>query len=576
MSLYYRNQAETSRGATYEGLIYLNYPPDATLQDSINIKQQDDLLVKTRGFNRKAVIDNAGNTKFISKGASINAGFPINDRTEIFLTALVNSRKIDRGTFYRLPRDSSRINYILYPDGVKPRGRSNTADASFIAGVKGKTKNEIHWDLSSSYGINSVRGMSTNSYNETQTLILGANAQTSFYTGTDLFKQLISDINFSKQFLPTANQIKTLNLAGGAELRLENYQTKPGEEASWKNYDIINYPRFNVSGPENIVNKSRNVLGAYVELESEFKNNLLFNIAGRYEYYSDYGGNIALKVATRYKLSSKILVRASVNNGFRAPSLQQRYSTNIGYTLNARRETIVAGTFPNTHEVVRALNVPLLTAEKTINVGGGFTATILKNVNLTVDAYWIQIKDRIVLSGSFVRIPGDTLDKILEQYPELDAISRVSFFANAINTRTKGIDIVLDGYWSSKGESLGISLAANFNSTSIYGPVKTSDKLETISGSTNTLFNSEDRIRIEKGQPGSKIILSTIYRTGNIKLMIRNTRFGKTMIAPPLSLPVENFSSKILTDVSLSYSLKKWATITMREQIILLMFILIV
>ena len=157
------------------------------------------------------------------------------------------------------------------------------------------------------------------------------------------------------------------------------------------------------------MNKSRNVLGAYVELESEFKNNLLFNIAGRYEYYSDFGSNIALKLASRYKLSSKLLLRASVNNGFRAPSLQQRYSTNIGYTLNARRETIVAGTFPNTHEVVRALNVPLLTAEKTINVGGGFTATILKNVNLTVDAYWIQIKDRIVLSGSFVRIPGDSL-----------------------------------------------------------------------------------------------------------------------------------------------------------------------
>ena len=561
LSVYYRNQAETFRGASYEGLIYLNYPTGATLQDSINIKQQDNLLVESRGFNRRAVIDNAGNTKFISKGISINGGFPLNDRTEIFLTALVNSRKIDRGTFYRLPRDSSRINYILYPDGVKPRGRSNTADVCFMAGVKGKTKNEIHWDISNSYGINSYKGLSTNSYNETQTIILGANAQTSFYTGTDLFKQLTTDVNFSKQFLPNANQIKTLNLGWGAEWRLENYQTKPGEEAFWKNYDTVNYPRFNVAAPENIVNKHRNVMGAYVELESEFKNNLLFNIAGRYEYYSDFGGNMAVKLATRYKLSSKLLLRASVNNGFRAPSLQQRYFTSINYTLNVRRETILAGTFPNTHRVVRALNVPLLTAEKTINVSGGFTTTFLKNVNLTVDAYWIQIRDRIVLSGSFDRRPGDSLHKILSQYPELDAINRVSFFANAIYTRTKGVDIVLDGNWSSKSESIGISLAANFNTTRIYGPVKTSDRLATISGSSNTLFSSEERTRIEKGQPGGKIILSAIYQTGNIKLMIRNTRFGKTMIAP-LSLPVESFSSKILTDVSLSYSLKKWATVT--------------
>jgi iron complex outermembrane receptor protein len=561
LSVYYRNQAETFRGATYEGLIYLNYPTGATLQDSINIKQQDDLLVKSRGFNRRAVIDNAGNTKFISKGISINGGFPVNDRTELFLTTLVNSRKLDRGAFFRLPRDSSRINYFLYPDGVQPRGRSNTVDVSFIAGVKGKTKNEIHWDISSSYGINSRRSMSTNSYNETQTFILGANAQTSFDNGTDNFKQLTSDINFSKQFLPTANQIKTLNLGWGAEWRLENYHTNLGEEASWKNYDTVNYPLVPEPGPENVLNKTRNVLGAYVEMESEFKNNLLFNIAGRYEYYSDFGGNMAVKLATRYKLSSKILLRASVNNGFRAPSLQQRYSTSIGYGLNENRETVVGGIFPNNHKVVRALNVPLLTAEKTINVSGGFTSTVLKNVDLTVDAYWIQIKDRIVVSGNFVRKDGDSLDKILDQYPELDAITRVSFFANAINTITKGIDIVLDGNWGSKTESFGISLAANFNSTSIYGPVKTSDKLATISGSSNTLFNSEDRTRIEKGQPGSKIILSTIYRTAKIKFMIRNTRFGKTMIAP-LSLPVENFSSKILTDVSLTYSPKTWIAIT--------------
>ena len=181
-----------------------------------------------------------------------------------------------------------------------------------------------------------------------------------------------------------------------------------------------------------------------------------------------------------------------------------------------------------------------------------------------VDAYWIQIKERIVISGNFVRIPGDSLHKILSQYPELDAINVVSFFTNARNTRTKEIDIVLDGYWSSNSESLGISLAANFNSTRIYGPVKTCDKLATISGSSKTLFNSEDRARIEEGQPGSKIILSMTFKTGKIILNIRNTRFGATSIAPLIDNKEsrEFFSSKILTDVSLTYSPKSWITIT--------------
>jgi len=560
-STYFRNQAATYRGATYEGLVYLNYPDGATDADRTRIKQQDDLLVTSRGFNRRAVIDNAGNTKLNSKGFVMNGGFPVNDRTEIFMTAIINSRKLDRAAFFRLPRDSSRINYILYPDGVQPRNRSNTVDVSALAGVSSKTKNDLRWDIISSYGINSVRNSSTNNYNVSQTLILGENAQTSFYNGTDIFKQLTNDINFSKQLLPKGIQFNKLSLGWGGEWRLENYQTKLGEVAFWKNYDPLNYPQFNVSGTDNVVNKSRNVFGAYAELESELKNNLLFNIAGRYEYYSDFGGNIAGKLAARYKLSQKVLLRASVNNGFRAPSLQQRYFTSISATLTPTRQETIGGTFPNTHAVISALNVPSLTAEKTLNISGGFTSTFLKSIHLTADAYWIQIKDRIVVSGSFVRRPGNALDGILDLYPQLDAVNQVSFFSNAINTRTKGIDIILDGNWNNNKGRLGIMLAANFNSTRLYGPITTSDKLLTISGSSNTLFNAEDSIRIEKGQPRSKIILLMTYKAAKIKLNIRNTRFGKTIIAPT-GLPQETFSPKILTDISLTYSLKKWIAFT--------------
>jgi iron complex outermembrane recepter protein len=328
-SAYYRNQAATFRGATYEGLIYLNYPDGASEAERARIKEQDDMLVRSRGFKRNAVADNAGNTKLNSKGFVINGGFPINERIELFMTTIVNGRKLDRGVFFRLPRDSSRINYILYPDGVQPRSRSNTVDVSAIAGIKGKTKKELYWEVVSSYGINSVRNLSTNNYNVTQTFTLGKNAQTSFYSGTDIFKQLTNDINFSKQLLPKENQFKSLNLGCGAEWRMENYQTRLGEEASWKNYDTANYPLVSEPGPENILNKTRNVFWAYVEIESELKNNLLVNISGRYEYYNDFGGNIAGKIAARYKLSPKFLVRTSVNNGFRAPSLQQRYFTSI-------------------------------------------------------------------------------------------------------------------------------------------------------------------------------------------------------------------------------------------------------
>ena len=54
-----------------------------------------------------------------------------------------------------------------------------------------------------------------------------------------------------------------------------------------------------------------------------------------------------------------------------------------------------------------------------------------------MDAYQIDIDDRIVLSSQFIRA-NPTVDTILGAQP----VSRVQFFANAVDTRTRGIDIV--------------------------------------------------------------------------------------------------------------------------------------
>lgn len=553
----YRRQDVTERGGTYEGPVYLNYSSNASLDDPK--RKLDDLLVQTRGFNRKAAFDNAGNSQSVSKGFVINSACLINASTELLWTAILNSRKIDRGGAFSFPKDSAGVNYFLYPDGFQRRNKTHTMDASFNTILKGKTKSEWYWDAGSRFGINSLRSTSTNNNNASQTLILGANAPTSFYSGTDIFKQFTNDLNITKQF-------RELNIGWGAEWRWENYRSKPGEEASWKNYDPAHYSQGSGggSGPENALNKHRNVFGAYVELEPEIKNNLLFNIAGRYEHYSDFGSNLAAKLAARYKLSQRFMIRGSVNNGFRAPSLQQGDLTSLNgvtVTRGGIRVETSGGIFPNTHEVVKVLGVARLTAEKTINVNGGFTSTLFKRIHITVDAYWIQIKDRIVLSGGFDRTENSRIDLILDRYPSLDYVGGIQFFTNSINTRTKGLDIVIDGNWSNKTESLGLNLSANFNSTRLYGPVKTSDTLATIPQSSNTIFNSDERTKIERGQPNSKIILSMTYKTRRIKLNIRNTRFGVTAIAPLLRRP-ETFSPKIITDVSLTYSSKSWATFT--------------
>ena len=53
-------------------------------------------------------------------------------------------------------------------------------------------------------------------------------------------------------------------------------------------------------------------------------NGALF-VAIRGEHYSDFGENVSGKLAARYDFTPGFALRASVQNGFRAPSLQQQF-----------------------------------------------------------------------------------------------------------------------------------------------------------------------------------------------------------------------------------------------------------
>jgi iron complex outermembrane receptor protein len=107
-------------------------------------------------------------------------------------------------------------------------------------------------------------------------------------------------------------------------------------------------------------------------------------------------------------------------------------------------------------------------------------------------------------------------------------------------------------------------LGANFTQTRLFGDIKAPGKLIADSVTTNTLFGRNQRGRLEHEQPDSKIILLPNYRTNKLRLLVRNTRFGKTGVRPnnPVLNPDENFSPKVLTDLSFSYTPKSWLPFT--------------
>jgi iron complex outermembrane receptor protein len=374
----FRSQASTFRGGSYEGTVYYKIPTGASPAQQDLIIALDNQKIKDRGFNRKIPIDNVGNSEFMIAGLLINGGYTLHKKTEIYWTGIINQRKVVRQMSYRFPKNTEQVNAALYPDGFQPISKPNTADLTLMGGLKGETDHGWQWQATSAYGSNALSAHVTHTNNASQSY-LGVLAPTSFYTGRNIYVQATQDFNFAKEFLHLPGRMKSLNLAWGVEGRWENLRIKQGEEASWKNYDSTGKTQAGAGGisPEDALNKNRYALGSYLDLESQLTKRLLVDVAARLEQYSDYGGNFAAKLSTRYDISELFAFRASVSNGFRAPSLQQRYTQSINMAVSNVAGVLVPayrGIFPNDHEVTKALGIPSLNAEKSVHLSAGLTA----------------------------------------------------------------------------------------------------------------------------------------------------------------------------------------------------------
>ena len=100
-----------------------------------------------------------------------------------------------------------------------------------------------------------------------------------------------------------------------------------------ENFDIASDPR-NVAGQfigvaSSTVHGSRDVSSVYGELSVPFAKNVEMQIAGRYDRYSDYGNSTTPKIGIKWTPQSKVAVRATYSEAFRAPSLLQISSGNV-------------------------------------------------------------------------------------------------------------------------------------------------------------------------------------------------------------------------------------------------------
>jgi iron complex outermembrane recepter protein len=356
-------------------------------------------------------------------------------------------------------------------------------------------------------------------------------------------------------------------MAFGAEYRVDNYAIKQGEEASWKDYNAPNTPAAQVKGagvqvfggfrPSNEVDKSRSNLGIYADFESDLTDKFLVGTALRYENYSDFGSNLSGKLVTRYKFSDNFSLRGGLNRGFRAPSLHQKYYSAVSTQfitvggVNQQREVT---TVRNDADVTARLGIPELKPETSLSYSLGLTSNINNKLLITIDAYQIDIKDRVVISGRF----SSTIPQLAEYFKGTD-VTEAQFFTNAIDTKTQGVDVILTYKNQFQNNSnLTMNFAANFNETVIVGGATGVRTPVQLNGLGETLMNREERGRIEVNQPKSKIVVSANYQLSKFNIKAQTTRFGEiSTIAPTDPLQDQTFSSKWLTDLSLGYKITK-------------------
>ncbi|TAE37558.1 MAG: TonB-dependent receptor [Sphingobacteriales bacterium] len=557
------NRNRTTRTQNHDLIIFDqsaidNYFAYAFADDEAESRKFDDDMLAQKGLTRNDFNFQIGDAKIKNIGTFLNLSLPFkNSKTEFYAFGGYSYRVGEGYGSRRLPSDYEPSSPI-FPNGYQPNTTSNISDKSLAFGFKQKL-GKWDADLSNTLGNNRFDYLVNNTVNPS----LGSLSPTSFKAGGHQFLQNTTNLDFSRKF----DALAGLNLAFGTEFRVDNYKIMAGEEASYKNYGLVTAPDGTVTNPSglnggsqsfigfsnvNALNKSRNNISLYTDAELDITTKWLISGAARVESYSDFGTALSGKFATRYKIIKGLNLRAAVSNGFRAPSLHQQYFSYASTDILANGTLGETGFFVNESPVAKALSIPKLKQEKSINYSGGFTAVIGKNFNLSADAYQIDIKDRIVLTGGF------GFDAFGDEVPAIQAIinplgvESARFFSNAINTRTRGIDVVTDYNAKIGNSKFDISLGFNVNQnkiTQINTPA-------TLVGQEQIFFSPGDSVLVSRGMPRVKSNLSVNYSYKNFSILLRNVYFGNVNRTGFPYGEEQLFAEKLVTDLSLSYTFK--------------------
>lgn len=487
-----------------------------------------------------------------SKQAAINAQYDLSPAAQLYAFTLFNKRNVSAGGFFRsLSQYASNGSGAVdvYPDGYLPIENSAIRDDSEVLGVRGKVAG-WNYDLSANTGGNHWKLHTADTYNYS----LGSNSPTGFYIGTLSNRQDSFNADFSRDFNVGGLQ-SPLTVAWGLEHRHESFTIKQGDAASYAGAGAQVFPGYQ---PGDAGSHSRNSDAAYLDLETDLTYKLSGGLAARYEHYSDFGSTTSAKLSGRYAFTDTVALRGTVSNGFRAPSLQQEYysSTAINF-VNQGNGVLVPytiRTFPVSDPAARALGAQNLKPEKSRNYSLGLVLTPDSGLYTTLDLYQIYINHRIILSGNLV---GTAVQNYLTSVG-IPFVSGGRFFTNAVDTRTRGVDLVSTYPVQFQNSSLKTTFGFNYNRTKITSIAANPPQLG-LAGLTLPIIDRTEEGRITKGTPSTKAFVAGDWTMGNWSLHGQVTRYGDWTTFATSPSGDQTYRAAVLLDLSASYNWNDWS-----------------
>jgi iron complex outermembrane receptor protein len=454
---------------------------------------------------------------------SYTAGYDFDNGLSIYNNGTYGHKNGQAFENYRTPDKAP----LLWPTGFNPKEELQEDDFQETIGVKDKL---YGWniDLSTTYGKDlddfSTEGTANNALAASPANGGEALRQTDFYDGKFIAGQWTSNLDVSRDF-NTGFLASPLTVASGVEYRKDYYEVGAGEPNSYNGSGAASFPGLT---PQDSGHYSRENVGVYVDLAASPIDKLKVDVAGRFEHFSDFGDTTVFKVTGRYDFTPQYALRGTISSGFRAPTLAEEYYTNV----NVGPHTAFAQIAPNSASAA-ALGVDGLKPEQSNNYSVGLVMHPIPKLTVTVDAYDIIIKDRIVSSGDIygtgnpAGFNSSAVNNALTSFVGAAALAGddqtgVNLFANGLSTRTEGVEFVAT-YSESYGDlgHVDWSVSGAYNDTKV---TKINPSSSTYA--PQTLYDAPALSYLTDASPKVKIIFGALWTYQLFTVNAHETVYG--------------------------------------------------